>query len=741
MSAAKTGKALLYVFLALVLCVAGMNLRVAKSHAAPDPNNWYLKSHFGLFNHFTYGSPSFTQTIYPNGTVPLDVNELGNNFNATQFAADANAMGVDYVAFTAWHYAMNVLYPSAKMNTWRPGHSSSHDVIQDLINALQPYGIKLMLYIHVTDGHDFTAADQTATGWNDSTNGYLKWNNFVNDIVTELGNRYGTAIDGYFVDMMYESYYQNMIDKARLRTSMLAGNPSRIIVGSGGTGDASISVGGGAIDYAAREYYNQPVDNSTWPATNNMTATVVTTQNVAPKWAWWASVPQGTNVLRYTPENMFRFTVLEAGVNRNGGGMLWDAGTYAGFGALWEDGVRTGLVTLGGYVNAVGESLKNVFPSTSYTRGSGTTLSGLANGIVATKSTNDAYEYIHVLNPPGTKTLTLPPPDDGKKFSAATILKNGHAVTLSQTASGVTLTLGASDSWDSLDTVIKLTVSGYDGFSSVNDTASGIVYNGTWTYSSGRNVGDYANDLHATTTNGNYFQYTFTGTGVEYISSKDFNYGDVDIYIDNVLKTTVSALDSTGYKPQQVLYGIYGLASGSHTIKAVKKTGTYMQLDKIKVYTTGTPNLALNKTVTASSDVASGDWSKSGAVDGVRTSLPGLMGWSSANSLTSNHTEWITVDLGFAQSVSKVVLYPRTDGSNAGYGFPVNFTVDVSANNSTWTSVVTQTGYALPAGTAQTFTFTTQNARYVRINGTSLRQNPNDFNQYRMQFADIVVQP
>ncbi|RKP56286.1 discoidin domain-containing protein [Cohnella endophytica] len=729
-------------FMIIAFLLLGFNLSVSQSEAAPDPNNWYLKSHYGLFNHFTYGSSTFTQTIYPNGTVPLDINELGNNFNATQYAADAHSFGVDYVAFTVWHYAMNTLYPSTKMNQWRPGHSSNHDVIQDLINALQPYGIKLVLYIHVTDGHDFTAADQTATGWNNSAGGYLTWNNFVNDIVTELGNRYGTAIDGYFVDMMYESYYQNMIDKARLRTSMLAGNPNRIIIGSGGTGDAAVSLSGGAADYMAREYYNQPTSVNTWPATNNMTATVMTTQNVSPKWAWWASVPQGTNVLRNSPEEMFRFTVLEAGVNRNGGGMLWDAGTYAGSGALWEDGIKSALTTLGTYVNAVGTSLKNVFPSTSYPRASGVTLNGLANGIVATKSTDDTVEYIHVLNPPsGTKVLTLPVPADGKLFSSATILKNGHSVSLSQNSSGVTLTLGSSDSWDSLDTVIKLVVSGYDGFSYLNDTASSITYNGSWGLSSNRNVGDYLNDVHYTTTNNNYFQYTFTGTGIEYISSKDSNYGNIDIYIDNVFKQTVSAVNATGYLPQQVLYGIYGLTSGSHTIKGVKTSGSYMQLDKFKIITTATPNLAINKTVTASSTVDNTDWGVAKATDGTTSSIGGSMGWSSANSLTTNHTEWVTVDLGTSQSFSKVVLYPRNDGVNTGYGFPINFTIDVSTNNSTWNTVITNTGYALPSGTGQTFTFAAQNARYIRVNGTSLRQNPNDSNQYRMQFAEIVVNP
>ncbi|QGQ98682.1 hypothetical protein EHS13_29260 [Paenibacillus psychroresistens] len=722
---------------ALVACLLLISLNIHVKESQADPaNNWYTQSHYGLFSHFTYGSSSFNQTIYPNGTIPLNLNELGNNFNATQFAADVNSFGVDYVTLTGWHYAMNALYPSAKMNLWRgAGHASSHDVIQDLINALQPYGIELALYIHVTDGHDFTVADQTATGWNDSSNGYLVWNNFINDVVTEMGNRYGTGIAGYWIDMVFDGPFQTKIDKPRLRTSLLAGNSNRIIVGNGSTGDAANSQGGGTTDYTAREYYGQPADINTWTATYNQTATVMTTDG-----QWWASTPTGTNQMKNTAENMFRFTVLEAGVNQNGGGMLWNAGNYAGFGVLWPDGVKTGLQTLGGYINAVGASLKNVFPSTSYARSSGTTLNSLPNGIVATKATNNLIEYIHVLNPPVGKVLTLPAPSDGKTFSTPTILKNGHAVAITQNATNVTLTLGAADNWDSLDTVIRMVASGGStgGVIKKNDTDASIAYSGTWGYSGSRNVGDYSNDVHYTTTNGNYFEYTFNSTGIDYITSKDVNYGNIDIYIDGVYKQTVSALNAGGYIPQQVLYSNRSLSPGSHTIKGIKTSGVYMQLDVLDVVT---PNLALNKTVTASSAVSNSDWALAKATDGLTFSSPGSMGWSSLNSLTTNHTEWVTVDLTTSQALSKVLLYPRNDGANTGYGFPINFTIQLSTDNINWTTVATQTGYALPAGVGQSFTFSSQNARYVKINGTSLRANPNDINQYRMQFAEIVVNP
>ncbi|QGQ98982.1 hypothetical protein EHS13_30935 [Paenibacillus psychroresistens] len=121
--------------------------------------------------------------------------------------------------------------------------------------------------------------------------------------------------------------------------------------------------------------------------------------------------------------------------------------------------MKTGLIKLGGYINAVGVSLKNVYSSTSYVSESGTTLNSLANGIVATKSIDDTVEYIHILNPPSGDVLYLPAPRDGKQFINGTILSNGHAVTISQNISGVTITKSVTDVWSSLDTVIRMEVS------------------------------------------------------------------------------------------------------------------------------------------------------------------------------------------------------------------------------------------------------------------------------------------
>lgn len=152
-------------------------------------------------------------------------------------------------------------------------------------------------------------------------------------------------------------------------------------------------------------------------------------------------------------------------------------------------------------------------------------------------------------------------------------------------------------------------------------------------------------------------------------------------------------------------------------------------------------NLALAGTASASSSHVGRGWSIAYVNDGRETSTYSSLGWSSGDANTgSNHTEWVQLDMGTAQQFSEIDLYPRSDGANAGYGFPIDFTIAVSNDGSTWTTVVTKTGYGLPSG-VQPFTFTPQTTRYVRLTGTNLRPNPNDGNQYRMQLAEMEIYP
>jgi hypothetical protein len=121
----------------------------------------------------------------------------------------------------------------------------------------------------------------------------------------------------------------------------------------------------------------------------------------------------------------------------------------------------------------------------------------------------------------------------------------------------------------------------------------------------------------------------------------------------------------------------------------------------------GGANLALNKPVTVSSTndaVASGG---DKAVDGNLTTL-----WRSRKRSTLP-SEWITVDLGSSLSIDTVVL------KWGGY-YATGYTIQVSNDNTNWTTVSTTTG---GDGGTDTLTFGAVSARYVKMDSTVFLNN------------------
>jgi hypothetical protein len=127
----------------------------------------------------------------------------------------------------------------------------------------------------------------------------------------------------------------------------------------------------------------------------------------------------------------------------------------------------------------------------------------------------------------------------------------------------------------------------------VNDTE--LTYDANWYHTTARGYGDYNDDTHHSNTVGSVAQYTFTGTGVDYLSERNGDMGNVDVYIDNVFQANVNLNVSGGRQVQQVVYSKSGLASGQHTIRIVNKTTAVGMVDALRVQTqaSGGPTVSL----------------------------------------------------------------------------------------------------------------------------------------------------
>lgn len=647
-------KKILLVILTIYVLISSVKPSDLVNVSAANNQFSYSTMKYGLFVHYVPGA-----TINSSGVVINDINVLANSFDANGFANDVASTGVQYVIFTAWHGGMRPLYPSAVMNKYRPGNCSSRDLIGDMITAIKAKGIRVLLYTHPYLGYHFSDADKTSTGYGaglNNTNRDLpnwdtfdrtKWNNFLNEVYGELIDKYGSKIDGLFMDEGLSSAQMDLADDfPRLRETIKSKNPNLILLQNFYGTNYSCDIG-------MKEYCNwgefAKNNGNEWPCFN-IPPVVCFTNN------WWASAPLGADSIKYSAMSMFRYTVFEAGCNIDGGGVCWAAGPYSGGG--WESGVLSVMKEVGNYMAPIECSIKNTYPSTSYPTRSGLTINRLPYGIVATKSIDDTYEYIHVLTPPyNSKSLILPATSDGKIFSAASLLENGNTVKISQTNDLLILTLQGNDDWNYIDTVIKLKVSGNRGVTGTykvySDTDLSIKYFGLWSYSRWeRNAGDFEDDMHITNLNGAYFEAKFTGTGVDYIANKDSTQGTSDIYIDGVFQKSVNAYNDT-YLAQQALFSKNNLTNGTHILKVVKTGGDSISLDAIGIYSNNyIPSIITSSAVSVNN--SSSD--KINATSYLNNSNPSSQNYKSqSNSQIANSSSSINPsDNSVANELSKV---------------------------------------------------------------------------------------
>jgi hypothetical protein len=433
-------------FLLLILSVLGYG------ESSTNYITEYGHKSYGIFVHYGWGGTEDSDyesciTSYADGSYPEDVDEVADNFDVEGFVDDIAEMSPEYLIFTAWHCGMNPLYPSDKMTEWLgEGHCSERDVLQELLNACDAKDIDVYFYIQPSEAHDFTPEEQEAVGYVDRKTQTDTYNDFINEVIAEITERYKTQLKGFWLD---KGLSYGCTDTERIGETITAILPDAVLIANGYANETadfgSVEIMSVTANFEGEGYDDaDDEDVETWPACERAMAFVADRH--------WYSYPGS---IRYTSEEMYKYTVLEAGVNEEGGGVAWAIGPYPTTTISWNSGVLSGMTGLGAMIDEVGESIKGTVPSDSWPTAEGTRIQELTWG-VATRSADGNYEYLHVLIAPSGTTLTIDVPDDGSEYTSAANLRTGNSCSFSQTSSQVSITLNASDSWDSVDTVIKL---------------------------------------------------------------------------------------------------------------------------------------------------------------------------------------------------------------------------------------------------------------------------------------------
>ncbi|WP_232243316.1 discoidin domain-containing protein [Paenibacillus sp. GSMTC-2017] len=186
---------------------------------------------------------------------------------------------------------------------------------------------------------------------------------------------------------------------------------------------------------------------------------------------------------------------------------------------------------------------------------------------------------------------------------------------------------------------------------------------------------------NASTDNVGVTGYTIFRGGTQIGTATGLSYADSGLTASTAYSYTVKAVDGAG-----------NLSGNSNTANATTLSSSPVGA-----------NLALNKPATSSSTEGTG-FEASKAFDGSSSTR-----WASVEGVDP---QWIYVNLGSSQSVNKVKL-------NWEAAFASGYTVQLSNDSGTpanWTTVFsTTTGN----GAIDEITFPAQNAKYVRVNGTT----------------------
>ena len=442
----------------------------------------YQAFRYGLFIHWVSGdnqSGSSCGLVKPDGSISRGVNAYCNELAVDKVVDDIANLGFEIVYVTDFHGLGTVLHPSESIDRWRGKgrYTAERDVLGEFIRKLKTKGIGVVVFTHPLDGHDYGKEQQELLGWNDPTDHFKRWNDFVNDVYADLATRYGKDIAGIGFDSAWGNQPHEKVDgkgkldQLRLRATLKKIAPTVPLI--------SLCPPNQTTDLYIKEVWrpywfnwdrfegipqftqpekgrDRPVlrkedyDTDLWPAYNRPPAIVMTDH-------WTVISKRDKSYLNVSGEAMFRYTVLQHGVSYNGPAVLWAVSPYVT--GEWPINVYEQFMVVRQLMKPILESLKGTYPSTSFITPEGKNIQTLTNGFVATRSPDHAVEYIHVLRPPAGKVLTLGCPADGKVFaSEGKLLPGGATVKVARQGSSYTVTLGEGATWDPMDTVIRLSV-------------------------------------------------------------------------------------------------------------------------------------------------------------------------------------------------------------------------------------------------------------------------------------------
>jgi F5/8 type C domain len=291
----------------LLIIIFIIVINTTRVYASRNKTDWFHDAKWGVMTTFLTSA----------NTSVKDWNGRVDNFNVKRLANQLQSIGAGYYMITIGQNSGHYCAPNTEYNRLTqisPSKCSSRDLISDLYNALNPVGIKLMVYL--PSGAPYQ--DSIAVKKLEWTNGegqrnksfQVKWES----IITEWSLRWGKKVQGWWFDGVYwpkEMYEDKEAPNFKsFAAAAKAGNSKSIIAFNSGI-NYPVSSLSSYEDYTAGEI-NEPLGmecEGRWIKNAQFHVLSYLGSN-------W-----GIGANRYTNRQVIDIT---RNVNRCGGVMTWD---------------------------------------------------------------------------------------------------------------------------------------------------------------------------------------------------------------------------------------------------------------------------------------------------------------------------------------------------------------------------------------------------------------------------------
>jgi len=232
----------------LPLCCMAAGDQTGVPPVKPHPTDWFKQAGWGVMAHYLTGAETSAE----------EWNKQLDAFDVPGLVRQLEATGCRYVVVTLGQNSGHFCSPNAAYDRYagiQPSKCSKRDLVRDLLTALKPTGIKLMLYLPCqTPNRDPQA--QKAFGMPQGAADQpideafaKKWA----EVIHEWSARYGKGVVGWWFDGGYDhTRFNNSIAKI-YTDAVKRGNPDAIVAFNSGVHIKRLVE---SADYTAGETYD-----------------------------------------------------------------------------------------------------------------------------------------------------------------------------------------------------------------------------------------------------------------------------------------------------------------------------------------------------------------------------------------------------------------------------------------------------------------------------------------------------